>query len=186
MLVDGVIGGVAGALPSVKSVLKSSKTSLFKNIANKNKSNPSCNGSALKAQSSSTQSLENNLLNNTDEIIEGGSTTQAFLQKALKNQELDSVPNRMKEVWTEGDFKYTVRVHEGNPAYTNADSIYRVSRQSTILDANGQGMGLQYLGTDGNWYAESVLKEFFKDGTKNPLFNEVASKMTHIPVNGGK
>lgn len=92
----------------------------------------------------------------------------------------------MKEVWTEGDFKYPVRVHEGNSTYTNAESIYRVSRQSTVLDANGQGMGLEYLGTDGNWYAESVLKEFFKDGTKNPLFNEVASKMTNIPVVGGK
>ena len=68
---------------------------------------------------------------------QGGSTTQIFLNKALKNQGLDSVPNKMKEVWIEGDFKYTIRVHEGNSAYTNAESIYRVSRQSTVPDANG-------------------------------------------------
>jgi len=72
MLFDGVIGGVVGALPSLKSVLKSSKARLLKDIASKNKSNPSCNGSTPKAQSGSTQSIENNLLNNTDEIIEGG------------------------------------------------------------------------------------------------------------------
>jgi hypothetical protein len=38
------------------------------------------------------------------------------------------------------------------------------------------------LGTDGEWYPESCLKEFFKDGAKNPLFNENASKITHMPV----
>lgn len=88
----------------------------------------------------------------------------------------------MKETWLEGEYKYTVRVHEGNSMYTDAESIYRVARKSTIVDANGQGSGLEYLGTDGNWYSESVLKEFYKDGSRNPLFNEEASKMTHIPV----
>lgn len=86
----------------------------------------------------------------------------------------------MKEVWTEGDYKYTVRVHEGNATYTDAKSIYRVSRKSNIV--NGQGSGMEYLGTDGNWYSERVLKEFYKDGSKNPLFNENASKITHISV----
>ena len=98
---------------------------------------------------------------------------------------LEETPNRLKEVWVEGDYKYTVRVHEGNSKYTDADSIYRVSRQSTILDEHGQGTGLEHLGTDGNWYHESVLTEFFKGGTPNPNFNEAAARMTHIPISGG-
>jgi hypothetical protein len=83
---------------------------------------------------------------------------QSYLQTALKNQGLKSIPTQMKETWIEGDYKYTVRIHKGNTQYTNSQSIYRVSRQSTILDANGQGNGLEYLGTDGNWYHESILK----------------------------
>ena len=110
---------------------------------------------------------------------------QSFLQRALENQGLDTAPNRLKETWSEGDYKYTVRVHEGNTKYTDANSIYRVSRQSTILDANGQGTGLEYLGTDGNWYHQSVLTEFFKGGTLNPNFNENAARITHIAINGG-
>ena len=111
---------------------------------------------------------------------------ETFLQKALKNQGLEDTPARMKENWIDGDYKYTVRVHEGNSTYTDANSIYRVSRKSTVVDEFGQGRGLEYLGTDGNWYQESVLKEFYKDGSINPLFNESASKMTHIPIGGGK
>ena len=111
---------------------------------------------------------------------------ETYLQKALKNQGLEDTPARMKENWIDGDYKYTVRVHEGNSTYTDADSIYRVSRKSTVVDEFGQGRGLEYLGTDGNWYQESVLKEFYKDGSINPLFNESASKMTHIPIGGGK
>lgn len=103
----------------------------------------------------------------------------------MKNQGLEETPSRLKEVWVEGDYKYTVRVHEGNSKYTDADSIYRVSRQSTILDEHGQGTGLEYLGTDGNWYHESVSTEFFKGGTPNPNFIEEAARMTHIPISGG-
>lgn len=119
----------------------------------------------------------------------GGSLSnnpQSFLQRALKNQGLDSSPAKMKEVWTEGDYKYTVRIHEGNSMHTDADSIYRVSRQSTILDSNGQGTGLEYLGTDGNWYHESVLKEFNRGGVPNPNFNDEAARLTHIPLGGKK
>ena len=109
----------------------------------------------------------------------------SFLQRALKNQGLNTTPNRLKETWIDGDYKYTVRIHEGNTKYTNSSSIYRVSRQSTILDANGQGTGLEYLGTDGNWYHKSVLEEFFKGGTPNPNFNQKAARITHIAINGG-
>lgn len=112
------------------------------------------------------------------------SNPQSYLEKALNNQGLNSTPSRMKEVWVEGDYKYTVRIHEGNSAHTNAESIYRVSRQSTILDSNGQGTGLEYLGADGNWYHESVLKEFLRGGSPNPIFNENAARMTHIPLGG--
>ena len=111
--------------------------------------------------------------------------SQVYLQTALKNQRLDVTPNRLKETCIEGDYKYTVRIHEGNTKYTDASSIYRVSRQSIILDANGQGTGLEYLGTDGNWYRQSVLTEFFKGGTLNPDFNENAARITHIAIKGG-
>jgi len=76
-------------------------------------------------------------------------------------------------------------VHEGNTKYTDAESIYRVSRQSTKLDANGQGTGLEYLGSDGKWYHQSVLTEYYKDGTRNPNFDENAAKVTHIAITGG-
>ncbi len=64
--------------------------------------------------------------------------------------------------------------------------IYRVSRQSTMLDANGQGSGLEYLGTDGNWYHESILSEYFRGGIPNQNYNENAARITHISVDGGK
>ena len=109
---------------------------------------------------------------------------QTFLQRALKNQGLDNIPARMKEVWLEGDYKYTVRIHEGDPMYTEAKSIYRVARKKVIKGANNQGSGLEYLGVDGNWYHESLLKEFYKNGNRNPLFNEEAAKLTHIFIGG--
>ena len=109
---------------------------------------------------------------------------QLYLDRALKNQGLDSTPAKMKEVWAEGNYKYTVRIHEGNSVHTDADFIYRVSRQNSIIDSNGQGTGLEYLGTDGNWYHESILKEFNRGGISNPSFNENAARLTHIPVGG--
>ena len=120
-----------------------------------------------------------------DESGINSNNPSSYLQRALKNQALEEIPSRFKAVWVEGDYKYTVRVHEGNSKYTDADSIHRISRQSTILDEHGQGTGLEYLGTDGNWYHESVLTEFFKGGTPNPKFNEEAARMTHIPISGG-
>lgn len=77
-----------------------------------------------------------------------------------------------------------MRIHEGDPRYTDADSIYRVSRQKAILQSNKQGTGIEYLGTDGNWYHESILKEFFKDGSRNSNFNDEAVRLTHIPLGG--
>ena len=61
-----------------------------------------------------------------------------------------------------------------------------MSRQSTILGANGQGTGLEYMGTYGTWYHQSVLTDFFKGGTSNPDFNKNAARITHIIINGGK
>ena len=46
---------------------------------------------------------------------------QSYLDRALKNPGLDGTPAKMKEVWTEGDYKYTVRVHEGNSLHTDAE-----------------------------------------------------------------
>ena len=113
-----------------------------------------------------------------------GNITDEAVQKYI-NQGLTSAPDRMKETWTEGQYKYVVRIHEGNPKYTTANTIYKVSRQSLIVDSNGQGTGLEYLGTDGNWYHKSVLTEYFKGGIPNPEFNEYAAQVTHISINGG-
>lgn len=110
--------------------------------------------------------------------------SQYYLQRALKNQGLDKIPNELKEVWIEGDYKYTVRIHSGNPKYTNASSIYRVSGQRVILNG-GEGTGLEYLSTDGNWYHNSILTEFYRDGNPNPIFNEEAARNTHIAIDGG-
>ena len=111
---------------------------------------------------------------------------QYYLNIALRRQNLNTIPEKFKEFWTEGDYKYTVRIHPGNPKYTDASAIYRVSRQNIVLNENGQGGGLEYLGTDGVWYPERILKEFFKDGSLNPIFNENASRVTHIPLIGGQ
>lgn len=55
-------------------------------------------------------------------------------------------------------------------------SIYRVSLQKLETNANGQGYGAEYLGTDGVWYHTSTLKP------QNPSYNAEAAANTHIPV----
>jgi hypothetical protein len=105
----------------------------------------------------------------------GKTMPQDFLDDALNQQGLQNAPNGLKQTWTEGEYKYEVRVHAGESQYTNSQSIYRVSRKVV-------GHGTEYLGTDGDWYHESVLKEFFRNGQPNPNFNLDAVKMTHIPL----
>ena len=117
-------------------------------------------------------------------LSQNDSHPQTYLEKALKNQGLSNLPNQMKEIWIDGDYKYTVRVHAGNSSYTDSSSIYRVSRQSTTFGSNGRGTGFEYLGTDGNWYHESVLKQFNRGGTLNSSFSEEAARLTHIPLGG--
>ncbi|WP_258013973.1 contractile injection system protein, VgrG/Pvc8 family [Paenibacillus polymyxa] len=114
-----------------------------------------------------------NLLNTTN--------PKDFLDEALEQQGLTSIPKGLKHPWTADGFVYEVRIHPGNSQHTNANSIYRVSRKSAPNpDPKIQGSGTEYLGTDGKWYKESELKEFFKDGTKNPNFNATGAKNTHI------
>ena len=52
----------------------------------------------------------------------------------------------------------------------------RVSLQKLETNANGQGYGAEYLGTDGVWYHTSTLKP------QNPSYNAEAAANTHIPV----
>lgn len=100
-----------------------------------------------------------------------------YLEKALKQQGLSEIPNNFKQSWIEGGYKYEVRIHEGAKQYTNADRIYRVSRQKIpSSDPKVQGSGTEYLGTDGNWYHTRVLKP------NNPGYNADAAKITHIPL----
>ena len=96
-----------------------------------------------------------------------------YLDEALKRQGLDEVPeNGFKESWIEGDFKIEVRVHAGNPQFTSAKQIFRVSRQ---LVGGGKST-IQYLGSNNVWYGMSVLKP------SSPSFNSVAAALTHIPI----
>ncbi|GGJ30437.1 pre-toxin TG domain-containing protein [Paenibacillus hunanensis] len=98
-----------------------------------------------------------------------------FLKTAAERQGLDKVPGRFKEKWTEGDYKYEVRAHEAESQYGKTGSIFRVSRQKP-------GEGTEYMDSNGNWYHESTLKETYKDGRPNPLFNENAARGTHIQL----
>lgn len=82
----------------------------------------------------------------------------------------------MKQKWTHGDYNYEVRVHPGDPRYTDAKTIYRVSRKAK------QGSGMEYMDKNGKCWHQSELREFNGDGTLNPLFNHDAAKNTHIPT----
>ncbi|WP_245233347.1 adhesin, partial [Paenibacillus maysiensis] len=106
-----------------------------------------------------------------------------FLDEALEQQGLTSIPNGLKHPWTADGYVYEVRIHPGNSQHTNAGSIYRVSRKSVPNpDPKVQGSGTEYLGTDGKWYKESELKEFNKKGDLNPNFNVTGAKNTHIDL----
>ena len=106
-----------------------------------------------------------------------------YLDEALKQQSLDKIPRNLKQKWSDGNYNYEVRIHEGETQYTSSKSIYRVSRKKIpSLDSSVQGTGREYLGSDGVWYQEKTLKEFNKLGEKNPLFNEEAAILTHIPL----
>ncbi|WP_235332206.1 contractile injection system protein, VgrG/Pvc8 family [Paenibacillus terrae] len=116
-----------------------------------------------------------NLLNSTN--------PKDFLDEALEQQGLTSIPNGLKHPWTADGYVYEVRIHPGNSQHTNAGSIYRVSRKSVPNpDPKVQGSGTEYLGTDGKWYKESELKEFNKKGDLNPNFNVTGAKNTHIDL----
>ena len=188
-ITEGVLGVLGyGIGKAVSQVIKQGKNAVSKIISQNSNKTASVADDVVNAVDDVADDIANKVDESVkviDDVVEGGlnsNNPQSYLDRALKNQGLDGTPAKMKEVWTEGDYKYTVRIHEGNATYTDAESIYRVSRKSTVI--NGQGSGMEYLGTDGNWYSERVLKEFYKDGSKNPLFNENASKITHISVGG--
>ena len=107
------------------------------------------------------------------------SNTYSYLRG--QNQDVggkESVPTNFAD-----DIYWADWNNEGNGKYTDADSIYRVSRQK-VPDPNPkvQGSGKEYLGNDGKWYHESELIEFNKNGTPNPSYNKHGAKVTHIPV----
>ncbi|MPN61875.1 hypothetical protein SDC9_209620 [bioreactor metagenome] len=60
--------------------------------------------------------------------------------------------------------------------YVKTGSIYIVSRQNVEIPT-----GVEYMGTDGNWYHTSVLKPG-KNGNINANFNNEAAEMTHIQL----
>ena len=105
-----------------------------------------------------------------------------YLRQALHNQGLNAIPAGLRESWIDGDYEYMVRIHPGNPEYTTAESIYRVARRTAVEDEHGQRAGWEYLGTDGHWYRERILRETYRNGNQNPDFNEDAARMTHIPL----
>jgi len=110
-------------------------------------------------------------------------TPQSYLDEALERQGLDSTPNRLKAKWSDGEYKYEVRLHEGESQYTDANRIYRVQRQSVPNpDPKIQGTGKEYMDINGKWHHESELTEVFRNESKNPKFNFEAVRDTHIPL----
>ena len=108
-----------------------------------------------------------------------------FLDEALTQQGLKNPTARLKHKWTDGEYKYEVRIHEGENQYTDSNSIYRVSRQQIPISGT-KGTGHEYLGTDGNWYHTSVLRPTNRIGEPNLLYDENAAKITHIPLQKGE
>ncbi|WP_321388363.1 hypothetical protein [uncultured Enterococcus sp.] len=104
-----------------------------------------------------------------------------FLNEALGQQGLTSVPQKLKQKWTHGGYNYEVRVHAGNNKFTTAKTIYRVARKQIPIHGQ-QGSGMEYMDINGKWWQEKVLKEVFRDGTLNPLFNHNAAVNTHHPI----
>lgn len=114
-----------------------------------------------------------------------GNNPLDFLKEALTQQDFetgDAIPSNLKQAWGDVSTKivYEVRIHVANPKYAEGD-IFRVSRRQTgFKPGTKQGFGTEYLDKHGKWHHESTLKEFNKDGTKNPLFNAQAAKDTHM------
>lgn len=103
-------------------------------------------------------------------ILVHNKCAEAYLNEALERQGLDKVPDGgFKEVWMEGDYKITVRAHAGNPQYTDAKMIYRVSRQKI-------GFGTEYLGSNNVWYHQSILKP------QNIGYDDLGARLTHIKL----
>ncbi|MBC1978525.1 hypothetical protein IA932_08270 [Listeria marthii] len=94
-----------------------------------------------------------------------------YLDDALKQQGLDKGPEKLKQKWTHGDYNYEVRVHPGDPKYTDAKTIYRVSRKAKPVP------GMEYMDKNGKWWHQSELREFNGNVTRNPLFNHDAAKI---------
>ena len=105
-----------------------------------------------------------------------GTDPADFLNSALRRQGLDTAPVRLKETWIQDGYKYTVRIHPAEAQYGKTGSIYRVSRQNVEMST-----GLEYMGTDKNWYHTSVLKPG-RNGNVNSNFNNEAAEMTHIQL----
>lgn len=109
-----------------------------------------------------------------------GTNPEDFLNTALKRQGLDTAPAKLKEPWIQGGYKYEVRIRPAEADYGKTGSIYRVSRQRIDITI-GEGTGMEYIGTDGEWYHKSVLTPG-KKGNVNPNFNDKAAEMTHIQL----
>ena len=107
-----------------------------------------------------------------------------FLRTALNNQGIntgDPVPGNFKEKWTDvtSNVKYEVRIHPANPQYATGD-IFRVARKRPGLNAQGQGLGMEYLDSNGDWHNTSKLKPGYPNGTVNPDFDVNAARDTHM------
>jgi hypothetical protein len=103
---------------------------------------------------------------------------KSFLDEAFKQQGIEIGDNylpKFKGKWSDNGYDYEVRIHEAEAKWGGKGSIYRVQRQSQIRDKNGQGTGKEYLGSDGIWYHQSILKA-------NNAASDNAAKMTHIPL----
>jgi len=136
-------------------------------------------------QGNSNSSYERDIrdaeIGQSNRMNSGNALPEDYLNNALKAQNLETPPNFLKETWTAGGYKYEVRIHPGDSQYTNAQTVYRVSKQQVPVPGT-QGAGTYYLGTDGSWYHTSELVQYHGNGLPNPLYNPNAAQITHIPI----
>jgi len=111
-------------------------------------------------------------------------TPTDYLDNAVGQQHLQTSPlGGFKQKWTEGGYRFEVRIHPADPTHGKSGSVYRVGRQvvPSVSDTKRQGSGLEYIDQTGVWHSEKTLKPG-PVSNPNPTFNKAAAESTHIQL----
>lgn len=107
----------------------------------------------------------------TIELDPSETNPEAYLQKSLNEKKFVKADETYKNGWEDTNYSYEVRIHPGEKKHTDAEFIYRVGRKGKARDAHGQGPGIEYLGSDRNWYFKRDIQK-----------DDALAKLTHIPL----